>query len=155
MGVYVAQMALVEKVLTEALAIALRVDNEISAAILHQFRNVSDRIDVVQDVLTKASLGTMAANNLLSLIPKLRATNKTRNELAHGIYLQRGFEGEVLVRTWASQKRPSREIEVTAAYLDEQLTVVEKLLSDLSWIKHHPNEPLRKTSPLLPKMGRP
>jgi hypothetical protein len=123
-AVYIATFNESEVQLTCAFAKALDDDGQKASAILHQFRNISDRIDVVADVCEKVD--TLTAKMLLVQMPALRSAASTRNELAHGTYLMEGERLKVL--TWLTAKnRKNVAFYPSVEELDAKLEALDRL----------------------------
>ncbi|WP_439476001.1 hypothetical protein [Brevundimonas sp.] len=150
-GIYIATFSELEILLPAALTSASGLSQPISMAILMQFRNISDRVDVIDDVIKAGGFKHASATLVSSLVPAIRAANTRRNELAHGMYGE--FEnGEVFIVTWVFSKTPKRtkELTIDAGELDQDILALGELLRRVTHAVVSPLEPWPENSPPRP-----
>jgi hypothetical protein len=101
-GFYITTFSEVEVLLTCAFAAAIGDSGSLASAILHQFRNLNDRIKVVQDVIT-ASPSSTPGDKLLKIRPAFSKAQQFRNTIAHGIF-DEDEEGNPFMWAWVAAK---------------------------------------------------
>src|SRR5687767_14588729 len=100
-GLYLAEFNELELQLACVFACVLRQPGEVAHAIFHQFRNLSDRIQVLTDVLPHLEPNALQ-KELTEALPLITSCNTFRNKLAHGAYEYR--DRAVHLTGWITSK---------------------------------------------------
>jgi hypothetical protein len=86
MARYIANFSVTEMLLSGAFAAFINDDGTFTHAVLHQIRNVSDRIKAFQNLINSAPDERAEKPLLVAILPKLVELNAFRNILAHGLW---------------------------------------------------------------------
>jgi hypothetical protein len=124
MARYIAGFAVTELLVSTVFARIIGDDGTATHAIFHRLRNFTERIETLNEI---ASISTAKdANPVLAIIETIKAANKRRNILAHGVWFE-DSDGSLIVRTNLADKRKLTRTEISEALLEKWLSGLTEL----------------------------
>jgi hypothetical protein len=126
---YIAATSTMEVLISAVFARMIGDDGRITHVILHQFRNLSDRIAVLRDVVKLYKEDDSTRHSIEPLIPLMSWCSGFRNKLAHGIFTRDDDSGEIMLICWvASKQKKTENMVISHDLLEREL----KKLGDLN-----------------------